>query len=48
MHSHDVIPSSHNWGLVTIDVREKCSGLDVGVLHNTESAPVAKAEKCTR
>jgi hypothetical protein len=48
MHLRDDIPSSHNWGLLTIDVRQECSGLDVSILHKTESALVAKAEKCTR
>jgi hypothetical protein len=47
VHSCNVIPFSHKCGLLTIDIRQKCSRLDVSIFYKTEPAPAAKAQKCT-
>jgi hypothetical protein len=46
--SQDLIPTTLKRGLLTVDVGQNCSNLDVAVPHKTAPTPLAKAEEGTR
>ena len=41
-YTSDAVPSSFQWGLLTINVWQKSGGPDVSVFHTTIQAPVAQ------
>ena len=44
VHSHNFIPVMQKGGLLTVDIGQDCSGLNVAVPYKTPLAPVAKPE----